>query len=166
MCRMFMTDKNQSKIIFSASKSQGSIHPYKFHWTNSKIFSSAKFSQRWISKEKLLWIFEWKILFNQNLQIRYEKKYGRVTRGQFHQQSMCSFWVRKFHAQLFWANILGLYFTAARLLVQKLCIECWWNWPLMINFEILIPFLCHPFMSRYLLESHLNNFKMITLNEL
>ena len=38
VCRMFTTDKNrQSKIIFSASKNQGSIHPYKFQWTNSKI---------------------------------------------------------------------------------------------------------------------------------
>ena len=41
---------------------------------------------------------------------------------------MRSFYVHKFHAQLFCAYILGLYFTGARLLAQKLRLERWWNW--------------------------------------
>jgi hypothetical protein len=36
--------------------------------------------------------------------------------GQFHQRSMCSFYVCKLRAQLFCAYVLGLYFTGARLL--------------------------------------------------
>ncbi len=51
-----------------------------------------------------------------------------VFRGQFHQHSTSSFYVRKLHAQLFCAYVLGLYFTGARLLAQKLHVECWWNW--------------------------------------
>ncbi len=152
MCRMFMTDKNQSKIIISASKSQGSIHPYKFHWTNSMIFSSAKFSQRWISKENYSEFLNEKFFSIKIFRSDTKKNYGRVTGGQFHQCSMRSFYVRKFCAQLFCAYVLGLYFTGARLLAQKLCMFRWWNWPLMKNFEISIPFLCHPFMSHYLLE--------------
>jgi hypothetical protein len=46
-------------------------------------------------------------------------------RAQFHQHSTRSFYVRKLGAQLFCAYILGLYFTGARLLVQKLRLECW-----------------------------------------
>ncbi len=49
-------------------------------------------------------------------------------RGQFHQSSMPSFYVRKLRAQLFSAYVLGLYFTGATLQVQKLCVERWWNW--------------------------------------
>jgi hypothetical protein len=45
--------------------------------------------------------------------------------GQFHQHSTRSFYVRKLHAQLFCAYILGLYFTGARLLAQKLRVEHW-----------------------------------------
>jgi hypothetical protein len=45
--------------------------------------------------------------------------------GQFHQRSTHSFCVRKLRAQLFYAYISGLYFTGARLLVQKLRVECW-----------------------------------------
>ncbi len=41
---------------------------------------------------------------------------------------MRSFYVRKLQAQLFCAYILGLYFTGARLLAQKLHVEHWWNW--------------------------------------
>ncbi len=48
-------------------------------------------------------------------------------RAQFHQRSTCSFYVRKLRVQLFWAYILGLYFTGYRLLAQKLRVECWWN---------------------------------------
>ncbi len=50
------------------------------------------------------------------------------SRGQFHQCSTNSFYVRKFCTQLFCAYVLGLYFTGTRLLAQKLPIECWWNW--------------------------------------
>ncbi len=53
-----------------------------------------------------------------------------ATWGQFHQRSTLSFYVRELRAQLFCAYILGLYFTGARLLAQKLHIERWWNWPL------------------------------------
>jgi hypothetical protein len=49
---------------------------------------------------------------------------GGNTRGQFHKRSICSFYVRKLHEQLFSAYNLGLYFTGARLLAQKLGIEC------------------------------------------
>ncbi len=51
---------------------------------------------------------------------------------QFHQRSTPSFYVRKFHAQLSCAYVLGLFFTGARLLVPKLCVECWWNWTLVL----------------------------------
>ncbi len=56
-----------------------------------------------------------------------------TTWGQFHQHSTCSFYVRKLFAQLFCAYILGLYFTGARLLAQKLSVEYWWNWHLTTN---------------------------------
>jgi hypothetical protein len=46
-------------------------------------------------------------------------------RGQFHQCSTRSFYVRKLRTQLFCAYILGLYFTGARLVAQKLCVEHW-----------------------------------------
>ena len=42
---------------------------------------------------------------------------------------MRSFYVRELRVQIFCANILGLYFTGARLLAQKLRVESWWNWP-------------------------------------
>jgi hypothetical protein len=45
--------------------------------------------------------------------------------GLFHQRSTRSFYVCKLRAQLFCAFILGLYFTGAKLLAQKLRIECW-----------------------------------------
>jgi hypothetical protein len=45
------------------------------------------------------------------------------TRGQFHQHFIHSFYVRKLCARLFCAYILGLYFTSARLLAQKLRVE-------------------------------------------
>jgi hypothetical protein len=48
-----------------------------------------------------------------------------LTRGQFHQHSTCSFYVRKLRAQLFCAYVLGLYFIGARLLEQKLRVERW-----------------------------------------
>jgi hypothetical protein len=48
-----------------------------------------------------------------------------LTRGQFHQRSTCIFYVRKLQAQLFCAYVLGLYFTGARLLEQKLRVERW-----------------------------------------
>ncbi len=43
----------------------------------------------------------------------------------FRQLSTPNFYVRKFCAQLFCAYVLGLYFTGARLLAQKLRVECW-----------------------------------------
>ncbi len=45
--------------------------------------------------------------------------------AQFHQRSTHSFYVRKLRVQLFCAYNLGLYFTGAGLLVQKLCVERW-----------------------------------------
>jgi hypothetical protein len=39
-----------------------------------------------------------------------------TTRGQFHQRSTHSFYVRKLHAQLFCAYALGLFFTGVSLL--------------------------------------------------
>ncbi len=56
-------------------------------------------------------------------------KVKHTIRSQFHQRSMHSFYVRKLWAQLFCANLLGLYFTGARLGVQKLWEEHWWNYP-------------------------------------
>jgi hypothetical protein len=50
---------------------------------------------------------------------------NREIRGQFHQRSTRSFYVRKLHVQLFCAYVLGLYFMSARLLAQKLGVECW-----------------------------------------
>ncbi len=50
--------------------------------------------------------------------------YNEKIWGQFHQHSMCSFYVPKFRSQLFCAYVLCLYFTGARLLAQKLCVEC------------------------------------------
>jgi hypothetical protein len=51
---------------------------------------------------------------------------GKVEiRGQFHQRSTSSFYVRKLRTQLFCAYVLGLYFTGIRLLAQKLRVECW-----------------------------------------
>jgi hypothetical protein len=44
--------------------------------------------------------------------------------GQFHQRSTCNFYVRKLHMQLLCACVLGLYFTGAVLLAQKLRVEC------------------------------------------
>jgi hypothetical protein len=46
-----------------------------------------------------------------------------AARGQFHQCSTCSFYVRKFCAQLFCAYILGLYFTGARLLMHRMLVK-------------------------------------------
>ncbi len=45
--------------------------------------------------------------------------------GSLGQHSTCSFYVGKFRPQLFCANVSGLYFTGARLLGQKLCVERW-----------------------------------------
>ncbi len=52
------------------------------------------------------------------------------TRGQFHQRSTHSFYVRKLCVQLFCAYVLGLYFTGVSLPEQKLRVERWWNWTL------------------------------------
>ncbi len=38
---------------------------------------------------------------------------------------MRSFYARKLHAQVFCAEVLGLYFTGAKLLGQKLHVELW-----------------------------------------
>jgi hypothetical protein len=48
-----------------------------------------------------------------------------TTWGQFHQRSTHSFYGHKLRAELFCAYVLGLYFTGARLLVQKLRVEHW-----------------------------------------
>jgi hypothetical protein len=45
------------------------------------------------------------------------------SRGQFHQHSTRSFYVRKLHAQLFCAYVLGLCFTVVSLPAQKLRVE-------------------------------------------
>jgi hypothetical protein len=64
-----------------------------------------------------------------------------LSSGQFHQCSMCSFYLRKLWVQLFCAYILGLYFTGISLPAQKLCIECWWNWAL-ITAKWHLTFVC------------------------
>jgi hypothetical protein len=38
---------------------------------------------------------------------------------------MHSFYARKLRSQVFCASVLGLYFTGAKLLAQKLCVERW-----------------------------------------
>jgi hypothetical protein len=63
-----------------------------------------------------------------------------TTRGQFHQCSMHSFYIRKFCTQFFCAYVLGLYFIGARLLAQKLHIECWWNRTKVYNIMCIIDF--------------------------
>ncbi len=71
--------------------------------------------------------------------------FGRIdSRGQFHQRSTLSFYIRKLCMQLFCAYFLGLYFTGARLLAQKLRVECWWNWP---QAEFLFPVLKSTFST-------------------
>ncbi len=55
--------------------------------------------------------------------VHYDMK-NKVIWGQFHQFSTHSFYVCKLREQLFCAYVLGLYFTAARLLAQKLHVEC------------------------------------------
>ncbi len=49
----------------------------------------------------------------------------RRIRGQFHQHSTRSFYIRKLRAQLFCTYILGLYFTGVSLPAQKLRVERW-----------------------------------------
>jgi hypothetical protein len=51
------------------------------------------------------------------------------TKAQFHHCTTRSFYIRKLRTQLLCAYILGLHFTGARLMAQKLCVEHWWNWP-------------------------------------
>jgi hypothetical protein len=41
-------------------------------------------------------------------------------KGQFHQRSTHSFYVRNLHTQLFCAYVLGLYFAGVSLMAQKL----------------------------------------------
>ncbi len=48
-------------------------------------------------------------------------------RGQFHQRSTRSFYVRQLRTQLFCTYGLGLYFTGVSLPAQKLRVERWWN---------------------------------------
>jgi hypothetical protein len=59
-------------------------------------------------------------------------------RAQFHQRYTHSFYIRKLCTQLFCAYVLGLYFTGARLLAQKLRVKCWWNWN-WLNFINFLP---------------------------
>ncbi len=61
--------------------------------------------------------------------LTFEVKISEI-RGQLHQHSMRSFYVRKLSVQLFCAYILGLYFTGVSLPAQKLNVERWWNWAL------------------------------------
>ena len=51
-----------------------------------------------------------------------------LARCQFHQHLTSSFFVQKSLEQLFWTNIVGLYFFGVRKLTQKLLVKCWWNW--------------------------------------
>ena len=53
-----------------------------------------------------------------------------LTRGQFHQHFMSSFFVWKSFEQLFCTYVLGLYIFVERKLEQMLLVKCWWNWPL------------------------------------
>ena len=52
-----------------------------------------------------------------------------LSRCQFHQHFMRSFFVQKSFEQLFCTYGLGLYFFGERKLAQKLLVKCWWNWP-------------------------------------
>jgi hypothetical protein len=51
------------------------------------------------------------------------KHFSVEKRGQFHQYSTCSFYIRKLLAQLFCAYVLGLYFTGVSLPAQKMWVE-------------------------------------------
>ena len=51
-----------------------------------------------------------------------------LSRCQFHQHFMSSFFIQKSFEQFFCTYILGLYFFGKRKLAQKLCVTCWWNW--------------------------------------
>ncbi len=66
--------------------------------------------------------------------------------GQFHQRSTRSFYIHKLRTQLFCAYVLGFYSTGARLLAQKLRVECWWNWPLVS----ILPNFIHCKMNTFL----------------
>ncbi len=82
-------------------------------------------------KRHWFWISFWLLFLNDTKrQLKMYSTFPILTLGQFHQHSIHSFYVRKLRAQLFCAYILGLYFTGARLLAQKLCVERWWNWAL------------------------------------
>ncbi len=76
--------------------------------------------------EEVLWVF-WMSLARNNL---YRLPKCLISWGQFHQHSTRSLYVCKLRPQLFCAHILGLYFTGVSLPAQKLCVERWWNWPL------------------------------------
>ncbi len=85
-----------------------------------------------ISVRFFLFWWQWKFIE------RKWEKYDKVgSRGQFHQCYTRSFYIPKLRAQLFCAYVLGLYFTSVSLLAQKLCVECWWNWPKVSDLEVL-----------------------------
>jgi len=52
----------------------------------------------------------------------------RNTWYRFHQHFMPAFFVWKCFAQLFFNYILALKKFVQRILVQKLLVQCWWNW--------------------------------------
>ncbi len=72
--------------------------------------------------------FNWSFLLLILMKNGFKLGLNLMTRGHFHQSSMHSFYARKLRAQSFCAYILGLYFTGARLLGQKLRVEHWLNW--------------------------------------
>jgi hypothetical protein len=73
----------------------------------------------------LLQLHEVVLLSNVTLSSPLPSAASKVALDQFHQRSTCSFYVRKLRAVLFCAYVLGLYFTGARLLAQKLRVKCW-----------------------------------------
>jgi hypothetical protein len=134
----FLAKKNGKNVFFLFLNS----NPNKRHVSWSKSFEHWNYLQlKWVSVE--IYLTPLSRPFFENVRhdhvredwVRKEQVWKPSLRGQFHQLSMCSFYVRKLHAQLFCAYILGLYFTCERLLAQKLCMERWWNWPLIGKFR-------------------------------
>ncbi len=83
-----------------------------------------------------------------------EKKFVRSDSwGQFHQRSTPSFYVCKLRVQIFCAYILGLYFSGARLLAQKLRLEHWWNWALVVAIRITEVEIVDSFVTTLFLQS-------------
>ncbi len=67
---------------------------------------------------------------------------------------MRSFFVQEFWMKHFCTYILGLYIFGSRLLVQKLLLNCWWNWHLVAQFSAR-------FYQNYKASKHCNKTTLI-----